>query len=105
VTPDERSSQSQLRPFLVLCGLRLRLRRPPCSQLPLDVPHPSVVVAGPQPGRDFGITLRRTTEVAEGTEGCVRSWVVRVAPGSAHSQFELTAPSASSSYVDSDQQS
>ncbi len=28
-----------------------------------------------------GIALRRTTVVAEGTEGCVRSWVVRVASG------------------------
>jgi hypothetical protein len=30
-----------------------------------------------------------TTEDAEGTEGCVRSWVVRVAPGSARSWFSV----------------
>ncbi len=41
------------------------------------------------PDESTGIALRRTTEVAEGTEGCVRSWVVRVAPGSARSWFSV----------------
>jgi len=36
-----------------------------------------------------GFRWQGTTEDTEGTEGCLRSWVVRVASGSAHSWFEF----------------
>jgi len=74
VTPD--ATLAQLRPFRIPC-CRLRIHQ---FGIAIQYRVPEVIT---------GITLRRTTEVAEGKEGCVRSWVVRVAPGSAHSEFEF----------------
>jgi hypothetical protein len=47
--------------------------RLPCSQLLVDVRHPSIVVAGPQPGRDFGHVALGHVQIPARVDGRCRA--------------------------------